>query len=267
MKLKFRCVLLFACYAVTLFYFVPISYAQSSRSEREIPTDDDPLLQPLPPGIRLRVFIHTPRVVEPNHLGTCDPITTDSYTYAVAPWRIPPGGIKWKFSESTVPTGVAKVDALTAIQDAFGTWNSEFEGNNLLAPFEYDGKTTVKNTRLDGTNAVLWKSLCAGIMGETYVWYNKDKGYVAEVDTAFNNRHPWFIFNESLGECQSPPDAPDAYDVQNIATHEFGHWIGLGDVFAEDLTMYLLGAGGELKKRTLGTGDKSGVDSKYPPLP
>ena len=67
---------------------------------------------------------------------------------------------------------------------------------------------------------------------------------VVEVDTAFNNRHPWGILSDDTGECSTV----DKYDLQNIATHEFGHWIGLDDVFAAvDLTMYLFGAGGELK--------------------
>ncbi len=33
--------------------------------------DDDTLEQRLPPGIKIRAFIHRPRVVQHNHLGTC----------------------------------------------------------------------------------------------------------------------------------------------------------------------------------------------------
>jgi hypothetical protein len=97
----------------------------------------------------------------------------------------------------------------------------------------------------------------------TYVWYYTATGEVAEVDTAFNSRYPWAIFSSS-GECQS---SPDAYDVQDIATHEFGHWVGLDDLYDDadkDLTMYGFGAGGELKKRTLGTGDADGANAVAP---
>jgi len=55
--------------------------------------------------------------------------------------------------------------------------------------------------------------------------------------------------------------------VQDIATHEFGHWVGLDDLYLSldrDLTMYGYGAGGELKKRTLGTGDITGVRAVAP---
>jgi len=247
-----------------MFYFVPVSYAaQSSRSGREILMDDDPLLQPLPPGIKVRAFIHTPRVIEPNHLGTCQPTSSSGdqvNAFEVEPWHLPPGGITWKLSEATVATEVSVFDARTAITAAFNTWsNADTDGSKI---FNDGGTTTVKNTRLDGTNAILWKRLRAGVIGETYVWYDTATGEVVEVDTAFNNRHPWAIFDGSGGECQT---TPDAFDLQNIATHEFGHWIGLGDILAAvDLTMYGFGAGGELKKRTLGTGDISGANFVQP---
>jgi hypothetical protein len=79
----------------------------------------------------------------------------------------------------------------------------------------------------------------------------------------FNKRYPWAVFPSSP-ECQS---SPDAYDLQNVATHEFGHWIGLDDLFDDsdrDLTMYGFGAGGEVKRRTLGTGDISGKNALEP---
>ena len=83
------------------------------------------------------------------------------------------------------------------------------------------------------------------------------------MDTLFNKRHPWAIF-ESSPECQS---SPNAYDFQNIATHEFGHWIGLEDLYDNahmDLTMYGFSAGGEVKKRTLESGDVIGKRELLP---
>lgn len=269
MKSQFRCLLLAACCAVALISLAPGSYAQSSRPDREIAIDDDPLQQPLPPGIRVRAFIHTPRVVEPSHLGTCT-VTSGSGDlvdwYDPATWRLS-GTLLWKLSESTIPNSLNKTQARNAVTDAFATWNDAYvncsSGDNCPAAFQLfsdGGTTTVKNARLDGTNAILWKKLRAGVVGETYVWYDSATASVVEVDTVFNNGHPWAIFTDN-GDCSTEFDA---YDLQNIATHEFGHWIGLSDIYAAvDLTMYLFGAGGELKKRSLGTGDKYGVDCIY----
>jgi len=57
-----------------------------------------------------------------------------------------------------------------------------------------------------------------------------------------------------------------AYDVQNILTHEVGHWVGLDDLYNsvdQDLTMYGYGGKGELKKDTLARGDTLGMDAIY----
>jgi hypothetical protein len=69
-----------------------------------------------------------------------------------------------------------------------------------------------------------------------------------------------------------------AVDIQNLMTHEVGHWLGLGDLGDEDrhaqLTMFNGledGAGRvELRKNTLGYGDILGARSIYPcscPIP
>jgi hypothetical protein len=55
--------------------------------------------------------------------------------------------------------------------------------------------------------------------------------------------------------------------VQNIATHEFGHWVGLDDLYAttdKDLTMYGYGETKELKKDSLGLGDITGATTVNP---
>jgi hypothetical protein len=57
-------------------------------------------------------------------------------------------------------------------------------------------------------------------------------------------------------------------DVQNIMTHEFGHWCGLADLYADKdywLTMYGYSNYGETYKQTLGLGDILGLRAVYGP--
>jgi len=55
-------------------------------------------------------------------------------------------------------------------------------------------------------------------------------------------------------------------DFENIATHELGHAVGLGDLYnteCSEATMYGYASYGETKKRTLEAGDIAGVSSLY----
>jgi hypothetical protein len=256
--MKARLGLVGLCCAVGMLLVAPISSAQSQR-RGAVMVEEDPLEDNLPPGIKVRAFIHRPRVVEPNHLGTCTQSTTDSSHYELADWHLPTAGITWKLNESTVPTTVGAAAARVAITNSFDTWTSADSGK----VFHDGGSTNVKTTKFDGTNAILWKRLSPSTIGVTYIWYYTATGEVAEVDTAFNSRYPWRIFT-SGGDCSTQFDA---YEVQNISTHEFGHWLGLEDLYGDadqHLTMYGFGAGGELKKSSLGSGDIDGAIAAAP---
>ena len=54
-------------------------------------------------------------------------------------------------------------------------------------------------------------------------------------------------------------------DLQNIATHEIGHGIGLGDLYntCTQETMYGYSTEGDVSKRTLNSGDISGLQKIY----
>ncbi|MBC7225105.1 MAG: matrixin family metalloprotease [Anaerolineae bacterium] len=55
-------------------------------------------------------------------------------------------------------------------------------------------------------------------------------------------------------------------DFENIATHELGHSVGMGDLYTTDCseqTMYGYASEGETKKRTLEAGDIAGVRELY----
>jgi predicted Zn-dependent protease len=59
-------------------------------------------------------------------------------------------------------------------------------------------------------------------------------------------------------------DAP-AYDLQNVLTHEFGHFLGLGENYTDtESTMYVESARGETKKRDLEPADVSAIAGLYP---
>jgi hypothetical protein len=218
----------------------------------------------LPPGMAERVFIHMPNARKhPSHLGICSASSQDTVNdFGLTGWHIPAGGMKWKLNPATVPStnGLTPEAVQSTLAKAFQTWSTADPDK----VFTYDGTTSVTRSRLDFINTVLWRRISIGAIGITYVRYYTATGIVADVDTVFNDRHPWAIFDPQNGECQS---TPDAYDVQDIATHEFGHWIGLDDLYADtekDLTMYGYGAGGELKKHTLGQGDVTGATTVAP---
>jgi hypothetical protein len=231
-----------------------LSAVNGAQSRDPDDDDEDALDDPLPPTVDLRVFILRPRVVKPNHLGICSPSSNPKENnFEITRWHLS-GPITWSLNRSTVPPSVAGgVDGV--LNASFRTWYSGI--------FSQGPDTRAKRAKLDKVNAILWKRLGRSTLGVTFVWSSRDNGEVIEVDTVFNKRVPWAIFPGSP-ECQS---SPHAYDLQNIATHEFGHWIGLDDLFDEadeDLTMYGFSAGGEVKKRTLGAGDISGRNRLEP---
>lgn len=160
----------------------------------------------------------------------------------------------WSLNRSTVPSSVSSnVDSV--LHQSFNTWYS--------GVFSQGPDTRAKRAKFDQVNAILWKKMGRSTLGSTFVWFSKFSGEVLEVDTIFNKKLPWANFSNSP-DCQT---SFHAYDLQNIATHEFGHWVGLDDLYDDsdkDLTMYGFGAGGEVKKRTLGRGDISGKDELEP---
>ena len=97
----------------------------------------------------------------------------------------------------------------------------------------------------------------------TYIW--TEDGRLADADTIFNKRYSWTSTDyDGHNDCGG---TRKSFDLRNIATHEFGHWTGLGDLYnqeSRDLTMYGFASRGELKKTTLGLGDITAIRGLWP---
>jgi len=102
-----------------------------------------------------------------------------------------------------------------------------------------------------------------GVIAVTTVWYNPATKAIVEFDVMFDTDWTW----GDLGNTESPPvEGATVMDLQNIATHELGHGVGLADVYDtawSTVTMYGYSDYGETQKRTLETPDITGLQTLY----
>ena len=200
-----------------------------------------------------------------NQAIVCNVTNKISDDYGKAGWKLS-SSVTYRVNPSSAPSSV-RSNISTIVGNSFNAWS-------VVTPnviYNKGANTSVRGARFDGQNIVAWNRLSRNTLGATYVWYYTNSGTVAEVDTIMNSRFTWNWTNPSTIE---PPKTVDnycpttnAYDAQDILTHELGHWIGLDDLYSpneEDLTMYGYGDKQELKKDTLESGDVLGVGATYP---
>jgi len=88
----------------------------------------------------------------------------------------------------------------------------------------------------------------------TTVTHNSVTGEIFDADIEFNTADYNFTIGAAVG----------LHDLKNVATHEWGHWLGLAHVQETDATMFASAVDNEIKKGTLECDDSNGVVFKYP---
>ena len=116
-------------------------------------------------------------------------------------------------------------------------------------PGVYNNENEVSFARIDDS----------GTIAVTYIW-----GYfggalatrqLLEWDQIYNDYYTWSDSGDS-----------DKMDFENIATHELGHSVGMGDLYTSSCatqTMYGYADFGEIDKRDLEAGDIAGINLLY----
>jgi hypothetical protein len=98
----------------------------------------------------------------------------------------------------------------------------------------------------------------ANVIAVTSIWYTRRTKQIVEFDILFNT---YYVWGDAAGD-------PSVMDLQNIATHELGHGLGLDDVYLTDcstVTMYGYSDYGETDKRTLESADVTAIQKLYGP--
>jgi hypothetical protein len=145
--------------------------------------------------------------------------------------------------------------AASAFQAAFNTWKAA----NAAAPsISVASDSSVSSPRADHTYEIMFASLGGRTLALTYTWHWSTGEF--ESDTVFSTSVPWF---QAPGEGDGCYEGAAQYDLQNVATHEFGHVYGLGHVSSAFNTMAATATTGETYKRSLAPGDAAGIQAIY----
>ncbi len=169
----------------------------------------------------------------------------------------------------------ASVDQLGAtaresIQLAFGAW---LGSGAKLPNLSFDSTTgAVFGQSPNGKSEISYGPITlAGHENDlalTVTFSDPKTGEVVEADMIFNSKHPFGLlpYEAAPGAMTADDMAMCAqkYDLQSIATHEAGHFFGLGEDYeSTPATMFYTTGRCETNKRVLQTTDETTMDALY----
>jgi len=160
--------------------------------------------------------------------------------------------------------------AREAVQLGFGTW---LGSGAKLPSLSFD---TTKGAEFgkepNGKSEVMYGPIKLqgheNDLALTVTFSDPKTGDVVEADMIFNSNHPYGLLPYQVSAGAMTPDdltlCAQKYDLQSIATHEAGHFFGLGEDYdANTATMFYTTGRCETNKRVLQTSDESTMDALY----
>jgi hypothetical protein len=168
-------------------------------------------------------------------------------------------GHKWNVRQvpyyvNPVSSDVSEEAALAAIQYAASAWSMQ---SNADFSFYYMGRTNSTTLSNNGKNEVFFRSTSpGGNIAETYRYWNS-AGTLVDTDIVFYDG-TYNFFTNYVG-CSG------GYYIEEIATHEFGHALGLNHSDVTTATMVAGAYSCANWKGSLDPDDVAGVEALYPP--
>ncbi len=145
----------------------------------------------------------------------------------------------------------------SAVTAAVDTWDTATTAGNLKGTITTE--SGYGSVGKDGQNTITFGNYPqSGVIAVTYAWVDRATKKLIEFDIMFDTDFQWGDANQNLA----------LMDLQNIATHELGHGFNLSDLYTASksaLTMYGYSTEGETQKRTLESGDITGIQAVFGP--
>jgi hypothetical protein len=193
----------------------------------------------------------------PKHGKVCYKLCGYTWTtngdFSSGKWS--PGGGWWLSNNNN--DGLSNSQVSGAVTAGASTWDGAgacwtFGSHNAGVLSE-----NITDTELDGRNMVSFGAT-GGAVAVTYNWYyTSTPEDIIETDLVFDDAWKWYVPG-----C----DMSDGFDLQNVATHEFGHWLCLDDQYGKkdaEETMYGYVGYGWCQQRTLHQCDIDGILAIY----
>jgi hypothetical protein len=180
-----------------------------------------------------------------------------------------PSPARWFLTNRSVP-GVTVADAQAALQRAFQTWQDVPTAN---IEFSFAGLTSVEPFEDDNLSVIGFQDHpdMDRVLGATSFVYDETTGVLVEADIFFNSAFEW---STATGGDNN------RFDLESVAVHETGHFLGLGHSAIGETEMLpdggrrVLGSGAVMFPIALGRGstadrvlqpdDVAGASDLYP---
>lgn len=226
---------------------------------------------------------------QPSDYSTCAPLATDHDHYLFWTHRCS----ELSISAAEPPHSLTIAQVQDVFRTAAATWAAVDCGSGLdLSPrfsidvlMETDACTrSGHNGRGHNVNSVMfinderdwtdvrgWAPVAFAV---TLAWHLESTGEIVDVDMEINEARGMWTTCEPTG-CVDGTTCPVSgcgreggpVDLQNVVTHELGHYLGLGHTTIDhpDATMFARAQFGEITMRDLDTDDIAGLCDAYPP--
>jgi len=176
-------------------------------------------------------------------------------------------GIKWNtlpvsyVINPTNPQGLSASLITSAISASAETWDASTSKKLFNNFYGIDYSATWDDTvdKVDYKNEYVFGTYSdPNVIAVTVVWYTRVGRQIVDYDVLFNTYYSW-------ADCAGT-SCSTSMDLQNIATHETGHGLGLSDVYTSScsaVTMYGYSWYGDVGKRSLEQADITGLQKIY----
>ena len=192
--------------------------------------------------------------------------TADAYAFLYVPssqgvprrWNqpaLPDGRVPWRISAGVGGNVTGDRGALDVIAGAFGHWE---DLSTSAIRFAFEGSSNARNRNAnDGVNLVTLnttESLGSGVLAATFLTSDAS-GNLVDVD---------IVFSRDVAFSTSGTVDAGSYDLESVATHEAGHFLGLEHSGLARATMVPFTDRGEGQQRTPSEDDRIGASLLYP---